>query len=112
MSTKLFMTYSPSEDHFIELADHTGAVQSFKLNPSIPGRVILDFMHISGTDDTSKLAHAIQTVLDKAIIEEDQERWNEFISEPKNGVTVNVLSEVVGHVTATLSGNDRAQAAS
>lgn len=109
MATKLFTTYQPSEDNFIELADSTGEVQSFKLNPSLPGKVILDFMFISGTDDSSKLAKAISTVLDKAIVDDDKERWEEFINEPKNGVTVNVLSEVVGHITSVLSGNSRAQ---
>jgi hypothetical protein len=109
MATKLFTTYQPTEDHSIQLQDHTGEVQSFKLNPALPGKVILDFMFISGTEDSSKLASAISTVLDKAIVDEDKERWNEFINEPKNGVTVNVLSEVVGHVTSVLSGNSRVQ---
>lgn len=109
MATKLFMTYRPEEDNFIELADHTGEVQSFKLNPAIPGTVILNFMFVSGTEDSARLAKAIQAVLDKAIVEEDKERWNAFAEDPRNGVTVNVLSEVVGHVTSVLSGNPRAQ---
>lgn len=109
MSTKLFTTYKPAEDHFIELADHTGTVQSFKLNPSIPGTVILNFMFASGTEDSDRLAKAIQTVLDKAIVDEDKERWNEFLDDPKSGVTINVLSEIVGHITSVLSGNSRAQ---
>lgn len=109
MASKLFSTYKPTEDNFIELEDHEGAVQSFKLNPSLPGKVILDFMFISGTEDVSKLAQAINTVLDKAIVEEDKERWEAFTGDPRNGVTVNVLSEIVGHITAVLSGNPRAQ---
>jgi hypothetical protein len=89
--------------------DHEGTTRSFKLNPSIPGKLILDFMFVSGTDDSNELAKAINTVLDNAIVDEDKEAWNEFISEPKNGVTITVLSEIVGYVTSTLSGNPQAQ---
>ncbi len=109
MASKSFSTYRPAEDNFIELDDYEGVTQTFKLNPSLPGKVILDFMFISGSDDVSKLAGAIQTVLDKAIVEEDKERWVTFTEDPRNGVTVNVLSEIVGHITAVLSGNPRAQ---
>lgn len=105
MATKTFTTYQPTEENFIRLADHTGEVQSFKLNPSLPGKYILDFMFVSGTDDSSALAEAIKKVLDKAIIDEDKERWEAFSENPLNGVTISVLSEIVGHVTAVLSGN-------
>lgn len=109
MSVKTFTAYRPEEDEFISLEDHEGNTQQFKLNPSLPGKLILDFMFVSGTEDSGELAKAINTVLDNAIVEEDQERWNEFSSNPKNGVTIGVLSEIVGHVTAVLSGNDPAQ---
>lgn len=105
MASKTFTTYRPEEDHYIELEDHTGQTQQFKLNPSLPGKLILDFMFVSGTEDSSELAKAINTVLDNAIVEEDKERWDEFSGNPKNGVTISVLSEIVGHVTAVLSGN-------
>lgn len=105
MAVKTFTTYKPEEDHFVELQDHEGNTQQFKLNPSLPGKLILDFMFVSGTEDSSELAKAINTVLDNAIVEEDKERWEEFTTNPKNGVTISVLSEIVGHVTAVLSGN-------
>lgn len=109
MATKSFTTYKPTEDNFIEFDDHAGVHHQFKLNPSLPGKVILDFMFVSGTDDSSKLAKAINDVLDKAIVDEDKEAWEAYANEPKNGVTINVLSEVVGHVTSVLSGNPQAQ---
>lgn len=105
MASKTFTTYKPEEEHFIELEDHKGDVQRFKLNPSLPGKLILDFMFVSGTEDSSELAKAINKVLDNAIVEEDTERWETFSNDPKNGVTISVLSEIVGHVTAVLSGN-------
>jgi hypothetical protein len=109
MATKSFTTYRPTEEHFIELDDHEGVTQRFKLNPSLPGELILDFMFVSGNEDTSALAKAIRDVLDNAIVDEDKDRWKEFTSNPKNGVTITVLSEVVGYVTAVLSGNDQDQ---
>jgi hypothetical protein len=105
MAVKTFQTYQPEEENFIELEDNEGATQRFKLNPSLPGKLILDFMFVSGTDDSHELAKAINTVLDNAVVEEDKERWEEFTNNPKNGVTISVLSEIVGHVTAVLSGN-------
>jgi hypothetical protein len=109
MAVKSFTTYHPDEEEFIEMDDHAGETQRFKLNPSIPGTLILDFMFVSGTEDSSKLAEAIHSVLDAAVVEEEQERWKEFVNDPKNGVTISVLSEIVGHVTAVLSGNDQDQ---
>lgn len=108
MATKVFTTYQPTEDQFIELADHTGATHKFKLNPALPGKVILDFMFASGADDSSKLAEAINNVIDNAIVEEEKEAWAAFSEDPKNGVTIAVLSEVVGHITSVLSGNPQA----
>jgi hypothetical protein len=105
MATRVFTTYKPTEDNFIELADHEGTTHKFKLNPSLPGKVILDFMFVSGANDSGELAKAINTVLDKAIVSEEKEAWNAFSEDPKNGVTISVLSEVVGHITSVLSGN-------
>lgn len=109
MATKSFSTYKPTEDNFIELDDFNGATHTFKLTPSIPGQVILDFMAVSQTEDPAKLAEIINTVLDLAIVEDDKAAWNEFSTEPKNGVTVDVLSEVVGYVVSVLSGNPQVQ---
>lgn len=105
MATKTFTTYRPEEEQYIELDDHEGNTQKFKLTPSLPGKLVLDFMYVSSTEDTGELAKAIHKVLDSAIVEEDRERWNAFADKPENGVTIAVLSEVVGHVTAVLSGN-------
>lgn len=109
MATKTFTTYKPTEDNFIELEDFNGKTNTFKLTASIPGQVILDFMAVSTTEDASKLAEIIKTVLDMAIVEDDKAAWNAFSVEPRNGVTVDVLSEVVGHVVSVLSGNPQDQ---
>lgn len=109
MSVKTFTTYRPTEEESISFDDFEGATRNFRLNPSIPGKTILDFMAVAGTDDPSKLAEIINTVLDLAIVDADKAAWNEFSVEPRNGVTVDVLSEVVGHVVAALSGNPPSQ---
>lgn len=109
MATKSFTTYKPEEEQFIELDDFEGNTHTFKLNPSIPGQVILDFMDVTGTEDPKALASAIKTVLKLGIVEEHQEAWNDFVLEARNGVTVEVLSDVVGYVVAVLSGNPQDQ---
>lgn len=105
MATKSFVTYKPTEDNSIQMDDFEGTSHTFRLNPALPGRVILDFMFASGADDSQGLAKAINTVIDKAVIEDDKEAWEAFIDEPRNGVTIAVLSEIVGHITSVLSGN-------
>lgn len=105
MATKTFTTYKPEEEQFIELEGADGVVHKFKLNPSLPGDLVLDFMYVSGTEDTSELAKAIRAVLDAAVVDEQKEEWVAFSKNPANGVTITVLSEIVGHVTAVLSGN-------
>lgn len=109
MANKSFTTYRPTEDQTIEMDDYNGDTHTFKLNPSLPGELILDFMAVSGTEDSADLSKAIRRVIDSAIVEEDIAAWKAFIAEPKNGVTIGVLSEVVGYVTAVLSGNPQAQ---
>lgn len=109
MASKTFTTYRPTEENTIDMEGHDGATHVFHLNPSLPGELILNFMAVSGTDDSSELAKAIKSVLDNAIADEDKEDWENFISDPKNGVTISVLSEIVGHVTSVLSGNPQAQ---
>jgi predicted RNase H-related nuclease YkuK (DUF458 family) len=107
MPVKTFTGFRPAEDQFIEIDDHEGNTQSFKLNGSLPGKTILNFMFVSSTDESGRLAKAIEDVLDKAIIAEDKERWNAFIEDERNGITISVLSEIVGHVTSVLSGNQQ-----
>jgi hypothetical protein len=62
-------------------------------------------MFVSGSNDTSALSTAIQSVIDNAITDDDKEAWNTFTEDAKNGVTIGVLSEIVGHITSVLSGN-------
>lgn len=105
MATKTFTTYQPSEENYIELSNHAGDSKTFKLNPSLPGPLILDFMAASGAEDQTKLAEMVNVVLDLAIVDEDKEAWKEFSTDPKNGVTVEVLAEVVNHAVSVMSGN-------
>lgn len=109
MATKTFTTYKPTEDNFIELDDFSGETHAFKLAEAIPGQVILDFMSVSSTEDPSKLAGVINTVIDLAIVEDDKAAWKAFSADPRNGVTVEVLSEIVGHAISVMSGNPQGQ---
>lgn len=105
MAGKTFTTYHPTEDNTIEFDDFEGNHRVFKLAPSLPGTMVLDFMAVSDSEDPVKMAAAINSVLDIAVVPEDKDAWETFAADPRNGVTVEVLSEVVGHVVAVLSGN-------
>lgn len=97
---KSFKAYVPTEGGSFDV---NGTV--FHLNPSIPGDVLLDFVAGVGADDNAKAAGVIRDLLKAAIVESEYDRWVEFIRNPANGVSLNVLSEVAGFVAEQMSGN-------
>lgn len=100
MSRKSFTTYAPTEIPEIEL---NGEV--FKMNASIPGDILLDFISGADTEDPRSMAVTVRTLLDAAILEEERERWHAYIRDPANNVSLDVLAEIAGYASEVLSGN-------
>lgn len=99
MARKSFTTYKPTEVHEIEI---NGTV--FQINSQIPGDLLLDFMADASGEDTGKMATILRKLMGAAIVPEQHEQWNEFIRNPENGVTLQVLSEIAGYITELVSG--------
>lgn len=102
MARKSFQTAAPRE---IQEFDINGEV--FRLNPAIPGAVLLDFIADADEEDSAKMATTIREFLSTAVLTEDQERFWKFVRDPGNNVSLSVLAEVAGYVAEAMSGNDQ-----
>lgn len=97
---KSFNVLVPTVDYDIEVAGEV-----FKLNPSIPGYVVLAYVTNGSSGDTALAAKAVKSVFDNAIVAEDLPRWDTFASDPKNNITIPVLNEITEHILEVLAGN-------
>lgn len=106
---KTFNTYRKTEIPDFDIEDDAGNKTNFKMKPSVPGAVLLDFIAGANAEDPAAMARTVNDLLNAAIADEDSERWNTYIRDPKNNVTLDVLSEIAGYASETLSGgNDQA----
>jgi len=80
----------------------------FNVNQRIPGPVMLSFL--AGADETrgDKMAQSLQQFLKVAIEPGDRERWEKFINDPNNNVTLDILAEVAGFLVESLAGGGEA----
>jgi len=103
MSTKTFSAYVPTEPVEFNIGD-----EHFNCVGMLPGVALLDFMSSAGggEENPAQMAAAVMGLLRQAIAPEDLERFEAYISDPANGVSVSVLSEIAGYVADKLSGVD------
>lgn len=109
---KKFNTRKKTEIPEFEITDEAGTAVVFKMKPSIPGAILLDFISGANTEDPGAMARTVNNLLNAAIADEDAERWAAFIRDPKNDVTLEVLSEIAGYASEILSGGNEAAAIS
>lgn len=102
MAKKTFNTYTPTEQHQIDFPDGT----VFNMNPSIPGDVLLDFISGANTEDPAAMALTVRALLNTAIVAEELDAWHAYIRDPKNNVTLEILSEIAGFAAEVLSGGN------
>jgi hypothetical protein len=104
MARKSFSTYIPERGEEFEI---NGTV--FRLKAAVPGDVLLDFLSGADQEDPSAMAKTIRNLLDAAIVPDQLEEWHTFIRKDENGVNLNLLSEIAGHVSEVLSANPQKQ---
>jgi len=66
---------------------------------SVPGFVILDFMSKADTENPGTLAAVILDLLQASIVEDEWEKFEAFVNDETNGVSIDVLAEVAGYVS-------------
>lgn len=101
---KSFNALAPTEDYEIEISGNV-----FKLNPSLPGYVVLDYVTNGSSGDVALAAKATKSIFNNAIVTEDLPRWEEFANDPKNNATLKFLNEVAEYILDVLAGNSQGQ---
>lgn len=99
MARKSFTAYPPTESSEIEI---NGRV--FLLNRAVPGDVLLDFLAEADAEDNSALAKTLRSLFAHAIVPAQLEEWTQFIRDPANNVTLDLLAEIAGYVAEVVSG--------
>lgn len=105
MARKTFKGYVPTEVQTIELqsADGTKTIE-VRGRPAVAGSVILDFLAKIDTDEPGTLAKAVTEMLQLSIDEASWDEFKAFIDDEKNGITLDILSEIAGFFAETFSG--------
>ena len=104
MSRKSFTTYAPTETLEIEV---NGTV--FPLNNAVPGDVLLDFLAGVNDESPATVAKAVRGLFATAIQADHLERWQEFIRDPENHVTIETLMAIGEYVAEVLTGTNPPQ---
>ena len=77
----------------------------FQFSPDIPGAILLDFMSKVDEDDPAAMVGVINSLLDSTLPPDELTRFNAYVRDPKNNVTLEMLAEICGFVAETASGN-------
>lgn len=99
-----FSTYSePSGSDDVVILEIND--QEFRCQPVLPGIYLMRW--ISGLDmqDVSSLGTSVEAFLKQAILPEEWERFDDYISDPKNNVDLATLSKMAGELAGTYTGN-------
>lgn len=103
MSTRSFTTYAPTEENGFDING-----EPFRLNKSVPGVVLLDFLAGASEDDAAAMSKVLTSLFKEAIHDDDYERFLAFIGEKKNNVDLETLAEIAGYLAEKLSGSGKA----
>lgn len=100
MATKKFKGYVSDDPILIELETPDGSdSRTFKCRRAVAGSTILDFLSDTSDSDPSGMARAVFGLLKSAIEPSEWEGFREFVDNPDNGVSLEVLSEIAGWVS-------------
>lgn len=101
MARKSFKTASPRA---AEEFDINGEV--FHFVGDIPGAILIDFLAMSDMENPTDMARILKDLFQQAIVPEDYERFNAYITSRENNVTLELLAEIAGYITESVSGNE------
>jgi hypothetical protein len=106
---KSFKGYEPIEAPRFELESPDGKRKlEVVCKGAIPGSMFLDFLAKTKEEDPSTLAVAMQSILQAAIRDDQWEAFKEFVDNPDNGVSIELLSEIAGYLSELYAGRPTA----
>ena len=103
--SKTFRGYVPIEAPTFDLESPDGARKvTIKCVGMLPGKRFLDFLgNLSGNDQMA-MAAGINNLFKAAIKEESYQTFQDFCDVPENGIGLELLSEIAGHIGELYSG--------
>ncbi len=77
--------------------------EQFTARPAVPGAVMLDFAKYMDSDDASVVAEGLMDFFSVALVDEDIERFNDFIRDPDTAIEMSMLADIVGWLVEVYS---------
>jgi len=103
MATKKFKGYVSDDPIVIELESPEGESATFKCRRAVAGSMLLDFLSEASESDPASMAKAVFGLLQAAVEPSEWEGFREFVDNPDNGVSLEILSEMAGWVSEQYS---------
>ena len=72
--------------------------EEFECYPEMQGKILLEFVRQSASDDTVSSVTAIESFFEKVLLPESYERFDSLAKDPNRIVTVSNLAQIVGWV--------------
>ena len=106
MARKSFQGYVSKEVIKFDLMPPNGDGETLTVKgvPMIPGSVLLDFLSNTSVEDPGTLAVTVMKLLQAAVVPEQWDEFRAFVDDPKNGVGLELLSEISGYLAESYSG--------
>ena len=97
--SRTFKGYVPIEAPEFELEDPAGTRKlTVKCVGMLPGTRFLDFLASTGSNNPQELGDAVYGLFKAAIRPEMYESFKSFVDEPANGISIDLLAEIAGHL--------------
>lgn len=80
---------------------------TFRYKLDVPGAVVMDYMAEADEENPTKMVGVVNDLLAGTLIEEDLDRFNEFIRKEENNVDLVMLMDICGWLIEELSGKDQ-----
>lgn len=79
----------------------------FQFTPDIPGAILMDFMSNIDDENPASMVKVLNKLLESALAPAELERFNEFVRDPSNNVSLELLAEICGFIAENASGNEK-----
>lgn len=77
--------------------------EEFHCHTAIQGKVLLDIVKESTSDDAAQAANMVDTFFSTALLPESHERFEKLLNDPEKIVTVETLSEITAWIISEYS---------
>lgn len=78
---------------------------SFSFSPDIPGATLMDFMSNIDDENPASMVKVLNQLLEAALAPVELQRFNEFVRNPENNISLELLAEICGYIAESSSGN-------